>query len=75
MVELALHQEPLHQVDVLLAHAAGAAQRVALGRCSSSSRLYVRVRGGLARLVQANDRDGTEEETPGDRGEGGEDGE
>lgn len=33
VVQLAVHQEPLHQVDVLLAGGAGAAERAALGGC------------------------------------------
>lgn len=34
MVKLAVHEEPLHQVDVFVAGSAGAAQSVALDRRS-----------------------------------------
>lgn len=46
MVELAIHQEPLHQMDVFLAGGAGAAERVALHPS------YTCI-GGLAQLMQA----------------------
>lgn len=48
MVELAVHQKPLHQVDVSLAGSAGAAERAAPDLCH---RRYSCVRG-LAWLVQ-----------------------
>lgn len=46
MVELAIHQKPLHQVDMFLAGGAGAAERAVLDR---SKRRYAGLRG-LARL-------------------------
>ncbi len=49
MVELAVHQKPLHQVDMFLASGAGAAQRAALGR---RDRFDTCLRG-MAGLVQA----------------------
>lgn len=48
MVELAVHQKPLHQVDVFLAGSAGAAERAALDCCNH---FYTCLRR-LARLVQ-----------------------
>lgn len=59
MVELAIHQKPLHQVDMFLAGGAGAAERAVLDR---SKHCYAGLRG-LARLVQATEtlfrREGT----------------
>lgn len=49
VVELAVHQKPLHQVDMFLAGGAGAAERVALDRCNG---FHTCLRG-LARLMQA----------------------
>lgn len=49
MVELAVHQKPLHQMDMFLTGCAGAAECGALHCCN---RLYTCL-GGLAHLVQA----------------------
>lgn len=51
MIEFAVHQKPLHQVDVFLAGGAGAAEFAALDR--RRIRFSVRLRRRLARLVQA----------------------
>lgn len=48
MEELAVHQKPLHQVDVFLAGSAGAAERAALECCNH----FYTCRRRLARLVQ-----------------------
>lgn len=55
MVKLAVHEEPLHQVDVFVAGSAGAAQRAALDLC-----------GRLRRPGRSRDKD--EEETSGEGG-------
>lgn len=47
MVQLAIHQEPLHQVDVFLAGGAGAAERAAL-----DGRGCDHVHVGLCRLTR-----------------------
>lgn len=68
MVELAVHQKPLHQVDMFLAGSAGAAERAALDCCKHiCTRLC-----GLARLVQVTR---TLFAGRGRQGKGGEDGE
>lgn len=65
MVELAVHQEPLHQVDVFLAGGAGTAERAAFHCCN---RFYTCLHG-LARLVQATRTLGEDrEETSGEGG-------
>lgn len=54
VVEFAVHQKPLHQVDVFLAGGAGAAQSVAL----DCPHRFSACLHGLVRLVQAAGDDG-----------------
>lgn len=68
MVELAIHQKPLHQVDMLLAGGAGAAERAGLDR---GTRRHACLRR-LPRLVQVTGdvvrKGGIREETPREEG-------